>query len=80
MTLDRAREPINAQVQLHSGYNRNAVRPILGEIACGYGRGAVDGLIRELDLEAAFGVEPGTDFSGVGRPSAGPAPSQPTQS
>jgi hypothetical protein len=33
----------------------------------------VDGLIRELGLEAAFGLKPGTDFSGVGRP-PGPNP------
>jgi len=27
----------------------------------------VDGLIRELGLEQAFGLKPGTDFAGVGR-------------
>ena len=67
MTLDRARELIVTQVRFGSGYNRNAVRLILGELAREHGQGAVDALIRELDLEQAFGLKPGTDFSGVGR-------------
>ncbi len=67
MTLDRARELIETQVRFGSGYNRNAVRLILGELAREHGQGAVDALIRELDLERAFGLKPGTDFSGVGR-------------
>ena len=67
MTLDRARELIKVQLQFGGGYNRNAVRLILGEIQREDGQGAVDGLIRELDLEQAFGLKPGTDFAGVGR-------------
>jgi hypothetical protein len=43
------------------------VRLILGEAAREHGQGTVDALIRELDLEQAFGLRPGTDFSGVGR-------------
>ena len=67
MTQDRARELITTQLQFSGGYNRNAVRLILGEIQREHGQGAVDGLIRELDLEQAFGLKPGTDFAGVGR-------------
>ena len=67
MTLDRARELIATQVQFGSGYNRNAVRLILGEVQREHGQAAVDGLIRELGLEQAFGLKPGTDFAGVGR-------------
>jgi hypothetical protein len=67
MTLDRAREIIAQQLQFGGGYNRNAVRLLLGEIQREHGQAAVDGLIRELDLETAFGLKPGTDFSGVGR-------------
>jgi hypothetical protein len=67
MTQDRARELITTQLQFGGGYNRNAVRLILGEIQREHGQGAVDGLIRELDLEQAFGLKPGTDFAGVGR-------------
>jgi hypothetical protein len=67
MTPDRARELIRPQLQFGGGYNRNAVRLILGEVAREHGQGTVDALIRELDLEQAFGLRPGTDFSGVGR-------------
>jgi hypothetical protein len=67
MTLDRARELIATQVQFGSGYNRNAVRLILGEIQREHGQAAVDGLIRELGLEQSFGLTPGTDFARVGR-------------
>jgi hypothetical protein len=67
MTLDRTREFIETQVQFGRGYNPNAVRLILGELTREHGRGAVDALIRGLDLEQAFGLKSGTDFSGVGR-------------
>lgn len=67
MTQDRARELITTQLQFGGGYNRNAGRLILGELGREHGQGAVDALIRELDLEQAFGLKPGTDFSGVVR-------------
>jgi hypothetical protein len=67
MTLERARELIGTQLQFGGGYNRNAVRLILAEVQREHGQGAVDDLIRELNLEAVFGLKPGTDFSGVGR-------------
>ena len=67
MTLERARELIKQQISFGSGYNRNAVRLILGEIQRLHGQAAVDGLITELGLEEAFGLQPGTDFSKVGR-------------
>ena len=67
MTLERAREFISTQLQFGGGYNRNAVRHLLGEVRREHGQGVVDGLIRELDLGRVFGLQPGTDFSGVGR-------------
>ncbi len=67
MTLERAREIIAQQLQFGGGYNRNAVRLLLAEIQREHGQAAVDTLIRELDLGQAFGLKPGTDFSGVGR-------------
>lgn len=67
MTPDRARELIRTQLQFGGGYNRNAVRLILGELGREHGQGAVDALIRELGLEDAFGLRPGTDFTRVGR-------------
>ncbi|MCU0835879.1 MAG: hypothetical protein MUC77_15835 [Chromatiaceae bacterium] len=67
MTVDRARELIVTQLQFGGGYNRNAVRLILGELGREHGQAAVDAIIRELDLETAFGLKPGTDFTTVGR-------------
>ena len=67
MTPERARDLIATQMQFGGGYNRNAVRLILGEIQREHGQDASDALIREFDLETAFGLRPGTDFRKVGR-------------
>ncbi len=67
MTLERAKELIRQHIQFGSGYNRNAVKLLLGEIQREHGLSAGDQLIRELDLEQAFGLTPGTDFTRVGR-------------
>ncbi|MCB1859972.1 MAG: hypothetical protein KDI63_16995 [Gammaproteobacteria bacterium] len=67
MTPERAVELIRQQIQFGSGYNRHAVRLILGELQRTHGQPAVDQLIRDLDLQQAFGLNPGTDFSRVGR-------------
>ena len=67
MTLDRARELIQVQLGFGGGYNRNAVRLILAEVQREHGQAAVDGLIRELELEQRFGLAPGTDFANVTR-------------
>lgn len=66
MTLDKARELISVQLGFGGGYNRNAVRLILGEVQAEQGQAAVDSLIRELGLEQVFGLKPGSDFSNVG--------------
>ncbi|MGD8589319.1 MAG: hypothetical protein PVG22_10870 [Chromatiales bacterium] len=67
MTIERARELITQQLSFSSGYNRNAVRLILGEVQRVYGQTVVDGLILELGLQQAFGLRPGTDFSSVAK-------------
>lgn len=67
MEIDKARDLIQQQVRFGSGYNRHAVRLILGEIQRGHGQDAVDRLIIELDLQQAFGLKPGTDFSRIAR-------------
>ena len=67
MTLNRARDLIKVQLGFGGGYNRNAVRLILGEVQREHGQAAVADLIVELGLERAFGLQPGADFSGVGR-------------
>jgi len=63
MTLERARQLLQAQVNFGGGYNRQGSRLILGEVARAHGQEAVDALIRELDLERVFGFAPGTPFS-----------------
>jgi hypothetical protein len=62
MTLERAKELLQLQVDLGGGYNRNAARVILAEVQRQHGQEAVDRLIRDLDLERHFGLRPGTAF------------------
>ena len=65
MTLDKARELIQTQLDFGSGYNRNSVRVLLAEVQREHGQAATDQLIREFELEARFDLPPGTDFSKV---------------
>ena len=65
MNIDRAKELIQVQLQFSSGYNRNAVRMILGEVQRNYGQQEVDTLIREFRLDESFGLKVGTNFSNV---------------
>ncbi len=67
MTIARARELVAMQAQLGGGYNRNSVKLILGEVHRHHGQQVVDGLIREIDLTAIFGIEAGSDFSSFAR-------------
>jgi len=62
MTLTKARELLAVQVNMGGGYNRNAARLILAEVQADHGQAAVDGLIREFDMETLFGLKPGTEF------------------
>jgi hypothetical protein len=59
MTLEKARELLQVQISLGSGYNRNSAKLILAEVQREHGQAAVDRLIRELGLEAAFGFKAG---------------------
>ena len=63
MTLERARQLLQTQASFGGGYNRNGTRLILAEVAREHGQEAVDGLIRELELERLFGIVPGTRFA-----------------
>ncbi|MCW8943563.1 MAG: hypothetical protein OQL27_02250 [Sedimenticola sp.] len=67
MNIDRAKELILVQLQFSSGYNRNAVRMILGDVQRTFDQQAVDALINELGLDQSFGLKVGTDFSKVGK-------------
>lgn len=63
MTLDKARELIKMQISIGGGYNRSATRVILSEVNKIHGQEGVDRLIRELNLQEAFGFKPGSKFS-----------------
>jgi len=67
MTLSRARELLEQQMAFTSGYNRHAVRMILGEVARTHGQAAVDQFISEFGLEARFDLVPGVDYSAIGK-------------
>jgi hypothetical protein len=64
MTLDRARELLRVQADFGGFYNGNSAKLILSEVQREHGQVAVDGLIRELELDRIFGFEPGTRFEG----------------
>jgi len=66
MQINRARELIEQQMAFSSGYNRNAVRMILGEVARVHGAAAVRQLFRDFDLQQHFELDPDEDYSGVG--------------
>jgi hypothetical protein len=63
MTLQRAKELLNIQIDIAGGYNRNAARVILAEVSLKLGQQAVDQLIRELNLNEIFGFNVGQSFS-----------------
>lgn len=64
MTLERARQLLKVQADFGGFYNANSAKLILSEVQREHGQAAVDGLIRELDLERVFGFQPGTRFAG----------------
>jgi hypothetical protein len=63
MTLNKAKELISVQANLGGGYNRNAAKLILAEVAREHGQAAVDQLIEEFELEKIFGFKLGKDLS-----------------
>lgn len=67
MELDRAKELIAQQISFGSGYNRNSVRLILGEVQREQGMHAANLLIKAMDLERLFDLRPGTDFTQINR-------------
>ncbi|HEX9302259.1 MAG TPA: hypothetical protein VF959_07915 [Casimicrobiaceae bacterium] len=60
MTLDKARQLLETQAGFGGGYNRNAARLILAEVAREHGAHAADRLIQDLALDRVFGIVPGT--------------------
>ena len=62
MTLERARELLQVQAGFGGAYNANGAKLILAEVRREHGQRAVDGLIRELELERVFGFAQGMAF------------------
>ena len=67
MTLQKARELLETHIRMGSGYNRQAARLVLAEVAREHGQAAADGLIRELALDEKFDFKAGTRFTTPGR-------------
>ena len=67
MELERAKTLITQQISFGSGYNRNAVRLILGEVQREHGVHASNMLIKALDLDTLFDLKPGADFTKINR-------------
>ena len=67
MTLEKARELLLTHITMGSGYNRQAARLVMAEVMREHGQGAVDQLIRELELEDKFDFRLGMKFTTPGR-------------
>lgn len=63
MTLEKTNELVAMHADLGSGYNRNAVKMVLGEVDRDHGQAAVDKLIRDYGLEEQWEINPGTKFT-----------------
>lgn len=58
MTLDKARQLLQVQVDFGGGYNRNSARLILAEVVREHGQVNANQLIKEMQLDKIFGFEP----------------------
>lgn len=58
MTLDKARQLLQVQVDFGGGYNRNSARLILAEVVREHGQSCANQLIDEMHLDQMFGFEP----------------------
>ena len=56
MTLEDARNHLKQQIELSSGYSRNAIRMLLSEVARSHGEPAAVQLIEEFELEQRFQI------------------------
>lgn len=63
MTLDRARQLLQVQVDFGGGYNRNSARLIMAEVLREHGPQAANQLISEMRLDEIFGFTPVTPSS-----------------
>lgn len=60
MTLDKARQLLQVQVDFGGGYNRNSARLILAEVVREHGQTSANQLVSEMHLDDIFGFAPVT--------------------
>lgn len=60
MTLEKARQLLQVQVDFGGGYNRNSARLIVAEVVREHGQAVADQLILEMRLDEIFGISAGT--------------------
>ena len=58
MTLDKARQLLQVQVDFGGGYNRNSALLILAEVVREHGQSCANQLISDMRLEEMFGFMP----------------------
>lgn len=58
MTLDKARQLLQVQVDFGGGYNRNSAKLIIAEVVREHGQLLANQLILELELDKVFGISP----------------------
>jgi len=58
MTLDKARQLLQVQVDFGGGYNRNSAKLILAEVVREHGQAEANQMINEMHLEEVFGFAP----------------------
>jgi hypothetical protein len=56
MNLDDARQQLQQQIALSSGYSRNALRMLLSAVARSHGDAAAGQLIDEFELQRRFQI------------------------
>ena len=60
MTLDKARQLLQVQVDFGGGYNRNSAKLILAEVVREHGQAEANRMINDMHLDEVFGFAPVT--------------------
>lgn len=58
MTLEKARQLLQVQIEFGGGYNRNGARLIMAEVVREHGQNEANKLIIDMNLEKIFGFSP----------------------
>lgn len=57
MTLEKARQLLQVQIDFGGGYNRNGARLILADVVREHGQEVANRLIAEMRLDEIFGLQ-----------------------